>query len=140
MKDNEYKAWEKDVEAAEKHNNILIKEFKKYLEDKSLRPKTIKSHIDNINFYANNFLLYYDVTLVEEGFLRIGSFLGDYFIRKTTWSSKASIKENIASFKKFYSFLNEKGLISSSDLAQMKDLIKFEKDDWLDAVENYWDY
>ena len=137
MTDKEYKAWEKEVATVEKHNNMLIEEFKNQLIEQSFTAKTINNHVGNVSFYANDFLLCYDVIPVEEGALEIGSFLGDFFIRKATWSSKAAIKENIASFKKFYSFLNKKGLTSDVEFAQMKDLIKEEKEDWFDEVENY---
>lgn len=140
MKDTEYKAWEKEEAKAKEHNNLLIEEFKKYLLDKSLRPKTIKKHVDNVNFFVNVFLLRSEIIPVEEGTMYIGSFLGDFFIRKATWSSKNSIKENISSFKKFYSFLNDKGLVSNEDLAHMQDLIKTEKEDWFDEVEAYLDF
>lgn len=139
MNDKEYKDWEKKVEEAQMHNNELIGEFEKYLKTKSLKPKTIRNHIFNIEFYANNFLLRYEIIPVEKGFLEIGNFLGDYFIRKASWSSKYTIQENVASFKKFYTFLNEIGKVSKTELDEMKELIKDEKSDWIDEVENYWE-
>jgi len=138
MENSDYKDWEIQVEKATKNNNKLFIEFEKWLKNKSLNPKTIKSHIENIKFYGNNFLLRYEIIPVEEGALEIGNFLGDYFIRKTSWASKYTIQENIASFKKFYAFLNEIGKTSNTDLMRMKDLIKEEKIDWIEEVENYW--
>ena len=134
----EYEEWEQQVEKAEKHNNKLLTEFEKYLKKKSLKSKTIKNHIYNIEFYVNDFLLRYEIIPAEKGALEIGSFLGDFFIRKASWASKYTIQENIASFKKFYTFLNEVGKISGNELKEMKELIKDEKDDWIEEVENYW--
>lgn len=139
MEDKKYKEWESKIEKIKKHNNKLLIEFNKWLNKKPLKPKTIKNHIDNIEFYANNFLLCYEIIPIEEGALEIGCFLGDHFIRKTCWASKYTIQENIASFKKFYTFLNEIGKISSDELLEMKELIKEEKTDWIEEVENYWD-
>jgi len=139
MNDKEYKEWERQIEEAKMHNNKLIIEFEKHLKTKSLKSNTIKNHIDNIEFFANDFLLRYEIIPVENGVLEIGSFLGDFFIRKVSWASKYTIQENIASFKKFYSFLNEIGKVSEIELAEMKELIKDEKSDWIEEVENYWD-
>jgi len=139
MNDKEYKDWEIQVEKAEKHNQKILIEFEKWLKKKSLKANTIQNHIDNIDFYANDFLLSYDIIPVEEGALEIGDFLGDFFIRKASWASKYTIQENIASLKKFYTFLNEIGKISKVELNEMKKLIKDEKSGWLEEVDSYWD-
>jgi len=99
MNEQEYKEWEKQIEKAKKHNNSLLIEFKRYLKTKSLKSNTIKNHIDNVEFFANDFLLRYEIIPIEKGFLGIGSFLGDFFIRKASWASKYTIQENIASLK-----------------------------------------
>ncbi|MEA1973176.1 MAG: recombinase, partial [Candidatus Cloacimonadota bacterium] len=132
------KEWERQIEEAKKHNNKLLIEFEKHLKTKSLKSKTIKNHTDNVEFYANGFLLRYEIIPVEKGILRIGDYLGDFFIRTASWASKYTIQENIASFKKFYSFLNKNGKVSNNKLAEMKELIKDEKSDWIEEVENYW--
>jgi len=138
MNDKEFKEWELQVEIVKKNNNKLLFEFEEYLKVKSLKAKTINNHVFNIELFANEYLLRYSIIPVEKGFLEIGSFLGDYFIRKTSWASKYSINENIASFKKFYTFLNEKGEVSKEELSEMKELIKDEKEDWLEEVDSYW--
>ena len=134
----EFKEWEKQVEIAKKHNEDLLIEFQQWLENKSLKPKTINGHLDNMRFYANEYLLRYDIIPIEKGSTEIGNFLGDFFIRKTSWASKYTIQENIASFKKLYTFLCENGNTSKSDLNEMKELIKDEKSDWIEEVEQYW--
>ena len=138
MTDKEFKDWETQVEKTKKNNNKLLIVFEEWLKGKSLKPNTIKNHVFNVEFFANDFLLRYEIIPVEEGSFEIGSFLGDYFIRKTSWASKSSIQENIASFKKFYTFLNEIGKVSTQELNEMKELIKIEKADWIKAVEDYW--
>ena len=139
MNDKEYKEWERQIEEVKTHNNKLLLEFEKHLKTKSLKSNTIKNHIENVEFYANNFLLRYEIIPVEKGILQIGNFLGDFFIRKTSWASKYTIQENIASFKKFYSFLNKIGKVSKNELTEMKELIKDEKSDWIEEVKNYGD-
>lgn len=83
-------------------------------------------------------MLQYDIIPAEEGLLEIGSFLGDYFIRKAAWASKYSIQENISSFKKFYTFLVKIEKTDVEDLQKMHELIKEEKAYWLKNVDNYW--
>ena len=133
----EYIDLQKQMAEEREKNKILLTKFEEYLNTKSISPKTIKKHISNIDFYANQFLLYYDVIELEKGFLEIGSFLGDFFIRKTCWASKTSILENITSLKKFYVYLNELGKVSKNELDEMNELIKSEKKYWIDEVENY---
>jgi len=139
MEDQEFKEWEKQVENTKTHNEELLIEFQQWLESKSFKPKTVNSHIDNMRFFANEYLLRYEVIPIEKGSTEIGNYLGDYFIRKTSWASKYTIQENIAGFKKLYAFLCEYGHITNSDLEDMKELIKDEKSDWIDEVDQYWD-
>ncbi|HHE37746.1 MAG TPA: recombinase [Candidatus Cloacimonetes bacterium] len=137
MNDKEYKEWEAKVEKIEKENKLLLSDFEEWLKTKKLKSKTIKNHLLNIDFYINSFLLHYEAETPVEGIIHIGLFLGDYFIRKASWSSKYTIQENIASFKKFYTYLNEIGKIDDDDLEGMKEFIKDEKKFWLEEVESY---
>ena len=139
MDDKEAKQYEKDEAAAEKSNNYLIGEFGKWLKSKSLKPATIGKHVGNVEFYANYYLLRYEIIPVDKGAMEIGEFLGDFFIRKASWSSASAVKENISSFKKFYTFLNEIKMLSTPDLNEMKQLIKDDKEDWIESAESYWD-
>lgn len=138
MNDKELEDWEKQVEETQKNNEIILLEFEQWLESKSLKPKTITKHVDNMRFFANQYLLRYEICPIEEGSSSIGIYLGDYFIRKTCWASKYTIQENIAGFKKFYTFLCEKGTISKSDFEYMLEIIKEEKADWIEEVETYY--
>lgn len=138
MDDNEYNEWKKQIKEAEKVNYEILNEFENYLKSKSLKTSTIKKHVSNVDFFANNYLLRYEIIPIEKGIPEIGSFLGDYFIRKSSWASKYTIQENVASFNKFYSFLNEINKISKNELNELKQLIKDEKSYWIEEVENYW--
>ena len=137
MSNKDYEQHEKAQQKAEKNNNLLLADFKKYLESKSLKPATVGKHVGNVEFYANYFLLRYEIIPLEDGAMQIGEFLGDFFIRKASWSSPNAIKENISSFKKFYTFLNQIKMLSSQDLNEMKELIKEEKEDWIESAETY---
>jgi hypothetical protein len=137
MDDKEYDNWDEQVGNAEKENDDLIEGFSKYLTGKALDTKTIQKHIDNVDFYVNTFLLRYEIIPAEKGSYEIGDFLGDFFIRKAMWSTKAAVEQNIVSFKKFYTYLNEIGKLSDEDLFEMKLMIKEETETWIERVVKY---
>jgi hypothetical protein len=135
----DYDEYEKEVESIREENLKLLEEFQTWLEAKGLTEKTIYRHISNVDFYINNFLLYEEIIKPAEGACDIGMFLGYWFIKKALWSSVNSIKENIASLKKFYTFMLEKSYISDYDLERLKEIIKEEKDEWFEKMRRYDD-
>ena len=137
--DIDLKELEKEAERARNKNNELLFGFKKHLQSTGLKDKTIRGHLDNVDFYINTFLLYYDNLEVKHGCYNVGSFLGEWFIKKAMWSSVASIKSNIASFKKFYKYLLSIGEIDKDDYIELYETIEFEKDDWFDKMRRYDD-
>ena len=121
-----------------RHESItILGEFSAWLTDAGLSTATIRSHRYNIDFFLNHFLLYGDTLRAPDGVGYVGEFLGDWFIRKATWSSKASIKSNAASLKKFYTFMAEKGMVKPEELTTLKQQIKEEMPDWLDTLDRY---
>ena len=100
-----FEKYEKDCKSILKSNEKLLNKFHDYLVEKGLTQRTIKEHVSNIDFYINEYLLYYDANLPQEGIFKIDGFLGDWFPRKALWSSVTSVKNYIASFKKFYSWM-----------------------------------
>jgi hypothetical protein len=131
------KDWDKFFEMEIQKNKEILLGFEKWLKSKLYTEKTINNHIGNIDFFANHYLLQHEIIPIEKGALLIGGFLDDYLIRKTNWASKNSINENISSFKKFYTFLNEIGELSNTELQKMKELIKTEKEYWMENYESY---
>lgn len=99
--------YEIKLEENEKRNKIFINNFESWLNEKGLVKKTIRKHISNIDLFLNNYLVYSDISTMEEGVSDIDIFLGDWFIRKCMWSSKNSIKETASSIKKFYQCMSE---------------------------------
>ncbi|MCX5944833.1 MAG: recombinase [Cyanobacteria bacterium] len=122
-----------------KENTALLGEFSGWLEEAGLAAATIGSHCTNLDFYLNHFLLYADTLKPADGVCYVGEFLGDWFIHKAMWSNKATIKANVASLKKFYAFMAERGLVKPEEFASLKQQIKNELPEWLGAVERYND-
>lgn len=134
----DHEKWEAECENIRKENKLLLDKFKIWLKEKGLKNATIQSHAGNVDFYINDFLLYYDICEAKDGADSIGMFLGDWFIRKATWASEAEIKSNAASLKKFYTFLLEEGDIEAKDLSGMKRIIKEEMPQWLKTMGREW--
>jgi hypothetical protein len=134
--DNNYEA---DIEKVRAANKKLLTEFKTWLKAAKLSAATIKKHAFNINFYINEYLLYEDIIEPEAGSDVVSYFLGYWFIKKATWASASSIKSNATSLTKFYTFLQEKGLVDSATLAELKATIKAEMLEWLATIERYDD-
>ncbi|NOQ35195.1 MAG: recombinase [Methylococcaceae bacterium] len=133
----DYEQYEADCEEIRKENEALLSLFEKHLEQANLSTKTIKNHVDNVNFYINQYLLYYEAIPANKGVFEVGDFLGDWFVRKAMWSTAAQIKKNATSFKKFYAFLLEQQLIQKQDLEELKEIIKEQMNDWLENVNDY---
>ena len=112
------------VKSIHKRNNNLIYNFEDWMKRSGLSEKTIDKHTSNIDFFLNEYLVYQDrndsdeyieLCQAEDGIEMIDDFLGYWFIKKAMWSSENSIKENITSIKKFYTFMQSLNLISKRD-------------------------
>ena len=136
---SDYDEYEKKAKEIREMNDGYLDGFKKYLQGLGLKEKTIKDHLANVDFYINNYLLYYDALEAEQGCYEVDGFLGNWFIRKAMWSTVSSIKSNIASFKKFYKYFLDLGIIEEDDYDDLCETIKLNKEDWFDTVTRYND-
>jgi len=134
-----YEQYEKDCAKIRQDNEKILDDFSQWLSDKGLTPKTIAKHCFNVEFYINEFLLYEEATEASEGAHRIDLFLGFWFIKKAMWASKASIKNNATSIKKFYEFMLQKGNIDEEAYIDLKEEIKTKMQEWLDTMDRYDD-
>ena len=136
---DDYEQYEVDCEKIRKINDKLLKDFEAWLKASKLKEKTISNHIENVDFYINEFLLYEDAVEAKDGASDIGMFLGYWFIKKAMWASPAHIKSNAASLKKFYTFLFENEQIDKEDLDDLKASIKEDMPEWIATVKRYDD-
>lgn len=132
-----------ECDAIRQQNDVLLEQFALWLSKSGLSEKTVLKHVDNVAFYINDYLLREEPVQPEDGVDDIGWFLGDWFIRKSMWASKTSIKGYAATFKKFYGFLVEQGRLQHSDFDQLKREIKDDMPQWLDNLRQFdnvdWD-
>lgn len=136
---DDYNKYEADCKKIRKANEKLLADFESWLRKSKLAKKTIRNHIENIDLYINEYLLYEEAAEAKLGVSRVSMFLGYWFIRKAMWASQAQIKSNAASLKKFYTFLFEKGMIEKDDLDYLKQEIKEEMPGWLATMSRYDD-
>jgi site-specific recombinase XerD len=139
MMSYDFEAYEKACKKIRKSNEKLLDQFEDWLLKRGLTPKTVNRHVENVDFYINEFLLYEDATEPGEGAYSIDMFLGYWFIKKAMWASESSIKSNAASLKKFYTFMSERGLIDEETLQDLKMTIKEEMPEWIATLRRYDD-
>ena len=121
----------------EKRNELFINEFEKWLKNKQLTDKTIRKHINNMDFYLNYYLTYYDIIKMEDGANGIYDFLDDFFIRKCMWSSENSIKDTASSIKKFYQCMSELNYVDSDTYKFVCNVIKDNMEIFLESYNDY---
>ena len=136
---DDYAQYERECTKIREENARLLQEFAEWLRQSKLTTKTIQRHVDNIEFYVNEFLLYEEAIPAKDGVREIGAFLGYWFIKKAMWSSAAHIKSNAASLKKFYTFMCRQGHIDDDDLEELKSLIKEDMPEWIATMTRYDD-
>ena len=124
-----------DWEEYEKKCDEIRKENKRYLdifaeEIKGLSSKTVRAHLDNADFYINEYLLREGPLSMKEGITGIDDFLGYFFIRKCMWSTPSTIKSNAASIKKFYKCMMEHGLVQKEEYNDLCFTIKENMEQW----------
>jgi len=91
---DDYEKYEDDCKTIREANKVLLSDFEEWLKSSGLSKKTIDSHLSNIDFYVNEYLLYEDAAEAKDGIGAIGMFLGYWFIKKAMWASQSSIKGN----------------------------------------------
>ncbi|MFH1153226.1 MAG: recombinase [Pseudomonadota bacterium] len=136
---DEYERYEADCKKIRKYNKKLLQDFEVWLEASKLKETTIRRHVENIDFYINDFLLYEDAIKAKDGASEIGMFLGYWFIKKAMWASPAYIKSNAGSLKKFYTFLVDIKQIEKQELDDLKTRIKEDMPEWIATMNRYDD-
>jgi hypothetical protein len=100
----------------------LLREFTTYLgEQKGFSTTTVNTHVNNIYMFAHHYLLQYvNKEVTDTSGDDINDFLSDWYLHKVINGRKSDVKEFLASFKKFFSYLCEQGKIGKIQLADIK--------------------
>ena len=133
---NDTLSYDERVQAINSYNQPILEDFRAWLEQSGLSEKTVENHVDNIDFFTHYLVYYEPLTKLDEADgSDIWMFLTDWFPRKAMWSSEASVKSNIASFKKFFNWLGETGRISPEVVADVLTTLKEGRNEFFEAVE-----
>jgi hypothetical protein len=135
--DMDYQQYLKDCERIRADNKKLLADFEEWLLAQDLSSKTARKHVDNTDFYINEFLLYEDAVEARHGAYRVGMFLGYWFINKAMWASKTGIKDNAASLKKFYTFMSEREYVPEETVTTLQRTVKERMSVWLARMDEY---
>lgn len=128
---------EKKIKENQIRNKKFMKEFEEWLKEKTLSDKTIRKHISNVDLFINDYLNYYDIETAEEGIDSVYSFLSGWFIEKCMWATPYTTKEEVASIKKFYAYMSEKGYVEKEDYKLLCEELKDSMDEILDTLEAF---
>ncbi len=125
-----------EIQRIQQYNRTLLDEFKDLLESAGLSPKTIETHILNIDFLGTFLVRYLPLAKLDETQpIDIYRFLAEWYPIKTTWASPYNTKSYMASFRKFFRFLTENGKFDAGIEKEIKRMLKENKQVFLDAVE-----
>ncbi len=118
--------YEQRVQAIQLANQPILDGFEQALKQAGLSKQTIKAHVDNIRFFARYLLLYaYSLRRLDEASEgNVYDFLEDWFPRKALWASVSSMKVYLASFKKFFKWMGETGLIPPETVEDVLSTLK----------------
>lgn len=117
-------------------NTEFLKKFEDSLKESGLSSKTIKNHIQNLEFFTE-YLVYYEpfqaLSEIDDG--EVSDFLCDFFPRKAMWASASYVKQYISVFKKLFKWMVGIKLVSEDEHTSLLEAIKEQKEEWLSAVE-----
>lgn len=135
----DYQEYENQCNKIRKDNAECLSLFEDDLKNNGLAERTIRRHLNNVDFYINKFLLREGPLSMDQGMFYLDEFLGDFFIRKCMWSTPASIKSTAASIKKFYKSMMDHNKVEADDYKQLCEEIKERMVFWQASCEQYND-
>jgi site-specific recombinase XerD len=129
--------YDKQVEVIRAYNQPILDAFQAWLKEAGLVRKTIKNHVDNIDFFTD--YLVYDEPLKrldEADDDDVFTFLTSWFPRKAMWANVTNVKSYLASFKKFFKWMGETERISDETVTEVLYTLKEHREEFLEAVDD----
>ena len=135
---SDVESYDARVRAIQAYNQPILADFQAWLEQSGLAGKTVKTHVDNIDFFTKYLVYSHPLrTLDEADSGDVWMFLADWFPRKALWASATSVKSYCASFKKFFQWMVETGRVSPETVAGVLKKLKEGRDHFLERVADY---
>ncbi len=135
-----YEDYELESKQMQAENGKLLAGFVEWMLEANLKERTIRKHVQNVDFYINHYLLYEDCTRAMDGISSVNGFFDWFFPRKAMWSSTASTKETVVSLKKFYKYLTEKNIVEIADYEFLLVMIKQGMPEWLEHYKDEYEW
>jgi len=125
--------YDQQVATIERWNRPILGGFEKWLVRSGFSRKTIERHVSNMSFFAD-YLVRYDPLrpLIEAREGDVSSFLVFWFPRKALWASESTIREYLASFKKFFTWAHDH---SNHDIAATSDILEMLRTERADIID-----
>jgi site-specific recombinase XerD len=129
--------YEQRVQAIRLANQPILESFEHWLRQSGLREQTVRAHVENLWLFEHYLLLYdYSLRRLDDATdSEVYWFLADWFPRKALWASVSSMTVYLATFKKFFTWMGETGLVSPQVVADVLSTLKEERRVFLKAVE-----
>ena len=118
-----------------RENQDLLRSFREWLCEKKLSEKTVVRHMANVNFYVNKYLISEGPFSPMEGSDDAIEFLGEWLIRKASWTREGTIRSFVLSIKKLFTFMHEKCLVEDIDLEDVKETTKEMLPEWIEELK-----
>lgn len=132
---NDANTYDECVRAIQADNLPLLSGFMTWLKQSGLSEETIYTHVVNMDFFSTSLLRYEPLKKRDEASGGdVWMFLVDWFPRKALWASVTSTKSYLASFKKFFRWMEETGRVSPETVADVLSTLKESRSEFLQAV------
>ena len=118
-------------------NVLFLEQFEKWLKNKKLSDRMIRNHLNNVDLYINDYLNYYEITLMEDGVTGVEMFFMDWFVRKCAWTSESSIRATATSIKKFYECMMKLGFVKKKNYELLANILKKNMNKYIDNFIEY---
>ena len=130
--------YDKQVAEIKAYNQPILQSFRDGLASSGLAEKTIRSHVENIDFFVEYQVSYDPLERLDEadgGDVRM--FLMDWFPRKAMWANISSVKSYLSSFRKFFKWMGDADRISQETVVDVLAILKEDREGFLAAVSKY---
>ena len=119
-------------------NSVYLHLFE--LDLQGLATKTIKRHLQNMDFFLNTYLLFDEANplSMQEGVNTIDDFLG-YFLEEKTYFADSTKRSFVTSLRKFYKSMAIYGKISAEEYNEVEDALKFGSAEYRELLKNLYE-
>lgn len=132
-----------EQQAALERNGALFYAFMQWLVSQGLSAKTVKRHLDKIDFFANAYLVLdggqmemprpADQTNRKD----VDDFLSAWFLNEAYRVSEGTMKATLASLKKFHTCLKEMGLMPAERANEILELLRTKRSHYVELASDY---